>query len=120
MRMPSKSTATKYRVRTGCTFTLLHIGVRNVFPFTLTLVVVVVVVNMGDHLDLRSFYPAFNVSSVDERPPATDFFSHGGDDHDILNAHLTRLLGASRPFPLAQCGQCRENPVIYVVRAREE
>jgi hypothetical protein len=88
-----------------------------VFCFALTLRVIVIV--MGDNLDLCSFYPAFD-PSVDERPLATDFFPNSGHDHDILNPHLTRLLDLNRPFPLAQRGQCRKSPMIYVVRAREE
>jgi hypothetical protein len=75
---------------------------------------------MSDHLDLRGFDPAFDLGSIDERLPATDFFPHSGYDHDILNAHLTGLLDAGRPFPLAQRGQCRKNPMVYVVGACEE
>jgi hypothetical protein len=102
----------------GCT---IH-GVCSVFFFALTLrvIVIVIVIGMGDHLNLRGFYPAFDLRSVDERPPATDFFPHSGYDHDILSVHLSRLLDASRPSPLAQRGQSRKDPMIYVVGAREE
>ena len=104
----------------SCTFhtTLLQNGVGNVFCFALTLRVTVI--DMGDYLSLCGFYPAFDLSSIGERPPATDFFPHSGDDHDILNVHLTRLLDVSRPFPLAQRGQSRKNPMIYIVDACEE
>jgi hypothetical protein len=104
----------------GCIFptALFRNGVGNVFCFALNLRVIVI--NMGDHLVLRGFYPAFDLRSVDERLPDTDFFPHSGYDHDILDAHLTRLLDASSPFPLAQRGQCRKNPRIYVVGACEE
>jgi hypothetical protein len=75
---------------------------------------------MGDHLNLRGFYPAFDRSRAEERPQATDFFPYSGNKHDILNAHLTGLLEGGGNFPFAQRRQSRKNPMIHVVSAREQ
>jgi hypothetical protein len=72
----------------------------------------------GGHSGLRGLDAVRDLGRVHLEGVMADILPHGGDEHDVIDAHLAGLVKAQGHRPLTQLRQRGKDPFFYRVSAR--